>query len=346
MAAGIAHDFNNLLTGVMGNAEIAIDALDEPELVHDCLLEITGGARRAAAICAQILAYTGSTPQRREPVDISDLCRQSLDAATFDLLPTTNLEVHLAGHPPLVAADFAQLCEVLLELVANAREAIGEEPGTITVRTASGELEPDALPGLSFGAAPGPGRYVWLEVTDTGAGMEEDTQRRIFDPFFSTHFLGRGLGLAAVLGIVRAHGGLLTVNSAPGRGTAMRVCLPAAAGLAGRGVVVLAMTKDHDRDAAWRVLQQCGYAVVAVRSGEEAQAVVRQGLDPDCLLLTGHVARGHGAALRALARPGAAFVVCGEARDLDLGPRAVVVPRSSSLAGLTTAVGQAVRADA
>ena len=225
LAGGIAHDFNNLLTVILANATFARDArgsaTDEP------LAHIETAARRAADLCRQMLAYAGRGSFLVEHVDLGQLVQDTARLLLVSISKKADLQVALTPGLPVVDADASQLRQVVMNLVINASESIGESSGTIRLSTRLGRPEPVAGGVIHSFDLPG-GECVCLEIADTGSGMSPTTLSRVFDPFFTTKFTGRGLGLAAVLGIVRAHHGALTVDSAPGHGTTFRLFLPAA----------------------------------------------------------------------------------------------------------------------
>ena len=230
LAAGVAHDFNNLLVGILGGASYAMDSLAPNHPAQPMLRTVVEAGERAADLTRKMLAYAGKGAFYMERTDLDrlvhDTCR-SLEATvphtiTFDLQPNHKL--------PAIETDPMQLRHVVTDLIVNAVEAIGEgNRGTITVRTESVDLHEEAAQQNGCAAASvKPGRYVAVEVRDTGCGMDEETQKRVFDPFFSTKFAGRGLGLAAVEGFVRSSGGRVVVESTEGQGSCFRVLLPEA----------------------------------------------------------------------------------------------------------------------
>ena len=228
LIGGIAHEFNGLLTGVLGNAGIALDELDHDSLAAACVHDIEAASERAADLSAQLLEFSGGARRIREPLELSSLVAklsERINAAVSSLV-----SVRLALHPdlPEIEGDRGQLRQLIMSLVTNASEAIAAGPGELTVATGCDEFTSDALANLVEAEAIGPGRYVWLEIRDTGSGMDEATRGRIFEPYFSTRAAGRGLGLAAALGIVRSHRGGITVESAPGAGARFRILLPPA----------------------------------------------------------------------------------------------------------------------
>ncbi|MFP4030451.1 MAG: ATP-binding protein [Desulfococcaceae bacterium] len=226
LAGGVAHDFNNLLQSVMGNIELALMDLPPDSPATESIFQIESAARRLADLTNQLLAYAGRGKFNTGPVNLADLTAETAGLLRTLLGKRATLKMEPGDEPPVVHADSTQMRQVLMNLITNASEAIGEEEGTITIRTGvspPADIPPDEA---ELGAPLSPGRYAWVEVADTGSGMDAETRSRMFDPFFSTKFTGRGLGLAAVLGIVRGHGGAVRVWSQPGEGTTIRLILP------------------------------------------------------------------------------------------------------------------------
>ncbi|MCC6409196.1 MAG: PAS domain-containing protein [Planctomycetes bacterium] len=226
LAGGIAHDFNNLLTGILGNAELALHSDELPARTRSALLAIQRSAGRAADLTRQMLAYSGRATFQRARVDLSAEVREIGALLASSIAKKVELRFQLASDLPPIDADRAQLQQLVMNLVINAAEAIGDDTGEVLVSTwawTNPRVERDV--NFPTDGLP-PGSYSVLEVRDDGCGMDEATMQRIFDPFFTTKFTGRGLGLAAVLGIVRAHDGGLKVQTELGRGTAFRVFLP------------------------------------------------------------------------------------------------------------------------
>jgi PAS domain S-box-containing protein len=229
LAGGVAHDFNNILTVILGCAGLARRAVPAGSPAQAHLDQIEQASRRAADLCRQLLAYAGRGQVVVGRTDLNRLVRDS--AALLEVPAAKGASVRFEPDPsaPYVQADTAQVRQVLVNLVMNAGEALGESGGEVRVRTAVADV-PDGPPEPGYRLPPAPGRYVVLEVADTGPGIPPNVQARMFDPFYSTKFAGRGLGLAAVLGIVRAHKGAIRVDTAPGRGTTVRVLWPAVPG--------------------------------------------------------------------------------------------------------------------
>jgi len=227
LAGGIAHDLANLLGGVLGHAELALLQVAPGDAARAHLEQAIEGAHRGGDLTRQLLAYAGRGETRREAVDLGALVRGMGDLLRVALGGGCELRYELLDDAPAVEADAAQLRQVVMNLITNGAEAIGDAGGTLHVVTSTRRMAADELAGYRFGDLLLPGEYVALRVSDTGAGMTDEVRSRIFEPFFSTKRAGRGLGLAAVLGIVRGHGGALRVDSAPGRGTTFEILLPA-----------------------------------------------------------------------------------------------------------------------
>jgi PAS domain S-box-containing protein len=230
LAGGIAHDFNNLLVGILGNACLAQEMLPAPHPAAAPLQDVVEASEATAALVRQLLAFAGKGQFSVEPVRLGQAVAGITRLLQSSIPKTIDLRFNLAPDVPPVAADPSQIQQVVMNLIINAAEAIGARPGRIAVAVRARELDGSFLHAAPAGPPIRPGRYVVLEVQDDGPGMDEDTRARIFDPFFSTKFAGRGLGLAAVMGIVRAHKGAIQVVSAPGQGSTFEVLLPAMSG--------------------------------------------------------------------------------------------------------------------
>jgi signal transduction histidine kinase len=227
LAGGIAHDFNNLLTAILGNANLLRIERHQSPTAAAQLDQIEAAARRAAELCRQMLAYAGRGRFALQPLDLNALIR-GIEALMAVTLPgRATLNISLAPRLPAVLADDTQIRQLLMNLVINASEALRDGFGTIAIATSSGRRTTGELAATVFSPQLNGGEYVSLSVSDTGEGMTDDTMARIFDPFFSTRFTGRGLGLAAVVGIVRAHKAALRVESHPGSGSTFELLLPA-----------------------------------------------------------------------------------------------------------------------
>jgi PAS domain S-box-containing protein len=222
-AAGVAHDFNNLLTGILGNADLLAIQAPADGAQRRTAEAIIIGAQRAADLVSKMLAYAGEGRVVSERVDLDTLTREMVDVMAASARHCT-LTYSSPGPLPAVDADPTQIRQVVLNLIMNAVEAV-EEGGLVTVATGQESLDRAALAQMTYGADADPGPYVFVDVVDNGVGMSDDTLARIFDPFYSTKDQGRGLGLAAVRGIVRSHQAALRVTTKPGQGTRFRVWL-------------------------------------------------------------------------------------------------------------------------
>jgi PAS domain S-box-containing protein len=229
LAGGMAHDFNNLLAGILGYAELALQDLPSTSNARADIEAVIRGAHEAAELTNQMLAYSGKGHFVIQPVDLNKLIQETHELLEASIAETCLVRYDLAHQLLPIDADHGQMRQVIVNLLINAAEAIGTADGTITLITAQESLSRESLDGLMFGADLALGLYVRLTVADTGAGMDEATLARIFDPFFTTKFTGRGLGLAALQGIVRGHRGALRVTSAPGEGTVFSIWFPGTA---------------------------------------------------------------------------------------------------------------------
>lgn len=227
LAGGIAHDFNNLLTVIAGNVELAMMDLEAHSPVQQPLKAATAAAQRAADLTRQILAFSGRGRCVHTDVDLSDLVGGMAELLNASISKKASLRLHLASELPFIAADAAQLQQVIINLATNASEALEEKPGLITITTCVRECDAEVLARRRSAQPLAPGPYVILEVRDTGCGMDAAVQQQLFVPFFTTKFTGRGLGMPAVLGVVRSHQGGILVSSQPGRGTVISVLFPA-----------------------------------------------------------------------------------------------------------------------
>ncbi|PWH19809.1 MAG: hypothetical protein DDG58_04300 [Ardenticatenia bacterium] len=228
LAGGVAHDFNNLLTAIQGHLEMAQQQISNATSVRwhlDVALQVVG---RATDLTRQMLAYAGKGQFIVQEVDLNALIEQNRAMFSAALSRSITFDLQLAAQLPPVRADVGQLQQVIMNLITNASEAIGDRHGVITLRTGVQICDAAYLQRSGLEEKPPAGPYVFIEVSDTGCGMDERTRERIFEPFFTTKFTGRGLGMAAVQGIVRALQGAIMVDSQPGHGTTIRILLPVA----------------------------------------------------------------------------------------------------------------------
>ena len=290
LAGGIAHDFNNLLMVILGNADLALSKSPADSPVRGFIGNIDAAAQRAADLANQMLAYSGKGRFLIEPIDLSRLVGEMGHLLASVTSKRAAVRYRLAEHLPPVQADATQLRQVVMNLITNASDAIGDREGVISIATGSVEIGPPGSAARTSGPALPPGTYVFLEVADTGGGMDPTTQARMFDPFYTTKQTGRGLGLASVLGIVRGHRGEIQVASRPGEGTTFTVLLPAApeaapAGTpaAGKGAtgqrpaagrtILLVDDEEHVLQTTRVMLEESGFTVVTAVDGAEAVEV-------------------------------------------------------------------------
>jgi PAS domain S-box-containing protein len=286
LAGGIAHDFNNLLTGILGNASLASVNPSLDASARACVREVMRAAERAAFLTGQMLAYAGKGRFLVRRLDIGEQIREISALARTSIPKTVELVLDIGSHLPPVEADAGQMHQLVMNLVINGAEAVGDiRGGTVIIRAAAREVSREELSGSYSAPGLSAGVYVEIGVSDNGSGMDEETRARMFDPFFTTKFTGRGLGLAAVMGIVTGHGGAIRVWSSPGRGSKFEVLLPAAAEAdmaeapapvmhrVPEGVTVLLIDDEEIvRNVAIAVLEQAGFHVLTAGNG-------RAGLD-------------------------------------------------------------------
>lgn len=305
MASGIAHDFNNILTTIMGNLVLARKKLpaDSP-LLHN-VVNAMKGAKSASELTRQMLAYSGKGHFRIEKVDLNSVVQDNFDILKTSIPRGVTFHLDIAPDLPVVEGDRGQIQQIILNLITNASEAVGNSAGSVTISTGAGYLGNDEIEKSRLNKKPEPGQFVWIKVSDTGCGMDEVTQEKLFDPFFTTKFTGRGLGMSAVLGIVKSHGGVITVDSAPGAGTVMRVLFPAlkqeTAAEAGkeqkrskavektdslRNKILIVDNEDIVRTVCVDIVNHCGFIALSAADGVEALRSLKmnQGLI-NCVIL-------------------------------------------------------------
>jgi len=228
LAGGIAHDFNNILTAIMGHASLAEHkVMRSPVAVQEHLQVIISASEKAADLCKQMLAYSGKGRFVIQPLHVSELIGSIVNILEVSLHKGVVLKMELQENLPYIEADASQVQQVVMNLLTNANEAIGERGGVVSIRTGTTFVDQGCLQDSMCADDITLGTHVFIEVSDTGCGMDEVTMEKMFDPFFSTKFTGRGLGMSAVLGIVRGHHGVLKVDSKPNQGTTFRISVPA-----------------------------------------------------------------------------------------------------------------------
>ena len=301
LAGGIAHDFNNLLMVILGNAELAAMEIHEDSLANSSIDEIKKASQRAAELCAQMLAYSGRGQFVIEPIDLSQIVSDMSNMLEVSISKKVVLRTQFADDLPAVDADVTQIRQIVMNLITNASEAIGDTDGVIALTTDTIQCDREYLKSTYLGEDLHEGLYVRLEVVDTGCGMDAETQARLFDPFFTTKFTGRGLGLAAGLGIIRGHGGAVTVSSELAVGSRFGVLLPACTTLAREikppaevdsdptgvaGTVLLADDEASVLSIARRLLERMGLTVIPAVDGQEAVDIYRDRCgEIDCVIL-------------------------------------------------------------
>ena len=298
LAGGIAHDFNNILMVIMGNAELALMHIDKKSPVANNLNQIEHASARAADLATQMLAYSGKGKFIIESINLNRLIEDMHQMLEVSVSKKAMLKLDLSPYLPPIEADPTQMQQIVMNLVINASEAIGDRNGFITVTTRRIEYKKKVLREYWKDWDIGEGLYVYLEVSDSGCGMNDETLKKIFDPFFSTKFMGRGLGLAAVHGIVRAHKGAISVDSKPDKGTSFKLLLPASgepaelsvnndhqACLKAEGKVLLVDDEEMVRSIAKNMLNELGYDVIMACDGIEALEVFKATPDISFVIL-------------------------------------------------------------
>jgi len=284
LSGGIAHDFNNLLTAILGNANLGAMHLPPESPARPFLQQIEQATLRAADLTRQLLAYAGKGRLQVIEVDLNRLVVEMTQLLTVSISKKAVVRYDLAPDLPHISADPSQMQQLVMNLVTNASEAIGEEvSGLITVRTGVQAVDERYADGLLPALPLAAGRFVTLEVSDTGCGMSAEVRERIFDPFFTTKFTGRGLGLSAMLGILRSHHGSLKVYSEVGRGSVFKLFLPALARETGdapppyvtpewhgHGTLLVVDDEPSARAVARALAESIGFQVLEAADGQEA----------------------------------------------------------------------------
>ncbi len=284
LAGGIAHDFNNILMAILGHAELAQAELPPGSPAREDLQEIANASHRAAELCRQMMAYSGRGHIQAETVDLVELIGNIVHLLSSVISKKVLLNLNLEKNLPPILGDPSQIDQVLMNLVLNASEAIGERSGVITISAGAMDCTREYLRSTYLDEDLPAGLYVTLEVSDTGVGMSRETLAHLFEPFFSTKAGGRGLGLAAVLGIVRAHKGAIKVYSELGKGTTFKVLFPTApaedsvrprraetaSSWRGEGTILLVDDEETIRALGKRMLESLGFDVITAADGREA----------------------------------------------------------------------------
>ncbi len=288
LAGGIAHDFNNLLMAILGNADLALVRMSPASPARPNLLAIEEASRRAADLCRQMLAYSGKGRFLIEALDLNALVQEMTNMLQISISKKAVLKFSLSDMVPPIEGDATQIRQVIMNLIINASEAIGDRSGIISIATGAMDCDRDYLVDTYLDENLQPGLYTYVEVADTGCGMDGETRNRLFDPFFTTKFTGRGLGMSAVLGIVRGHRGAIKIYSEPGRGTTIKVlfpvteeAIPMAGSLDSDGnadrlagaVVLLVDDEETVRSVGRQMLELLGLQVTVAENGRQAVAI-------------------------------------------------------------------------
>ena len=301
LAGGIAYDFNNLLMVILGNADLALSELSPVSPARENILAIEKAARRSAELCKQMLAYAGKGRFVVQAVNLSEIIEAMIQMLEVSVSKKNVLKYHLAPNLPLVEADISQVRQVIMNLVINAAEAIGERSGVISITSGAMECDTAYLANTFVYEQHLPeGVYCYIEVADTGCGMDDEIKSRLFDPFFTTKFTGRGLGMSAVLGIARSHRGAIKVYTESGRGSTIKVLFPAMPAsdrqpraipsyadpaFAGK-TLLLVDDEETVRTVGRQMLERMGFVVIPAGDGREALDVFRKQADIlDCVIM-------------------------------------------------------------
>ena len=298
LAGGIAHDFNNILMAIIGNADLAMMRINKESPAVENLHRIEQSAARAADLAKQMLAYSGKGKFIIENIDLNCLLEEMLHMLEVSISKKAVLRFNLHRPLPSIEADATQIRQIVMNLVINASEAIGARSGVIAITTGCMNCDLDYLKDVWLDENLAGGLYVYLEIADTGCGMDRETLTKIFDPFFTTKFTGRGLGMAAVLGIVRGHKGAIKVYSEAGKGTSFKILIPASDRPAeifdgerqgswwrGSGTVLLVDDEETVRGIGAEMLHELGFTVITADDGVEAVEVLKSNPDISLVIL-------------------------------------------------------------
>ena len=310
LSGGIAHDFNNLLLVVLGNLDLALMKLPEEAIARKNIGQAITASRHAAKLTNMMLAYSGKGSFIIKELSLTELVEENVAMLSAAISKSIKLELQLDHALPLIMADAGQIQQVVMNLITNASEAIGDAKGSITLATGVNEFDPSTLQHSRLEEKLPSGSYVWLEVRDTGCGMDVDTLHKLFDPFFTTKFTGRGLGMSAVLGIIRAHKGAFLVESKPAAGTTIKalfpivdfprteqantpvgatkdVTVPSSA-----GAILIVDDEEMIRGVCFDLIEELGFEALVAGDGEEALRIFREHGNRICLVLLDQVMPG------------------------------------------------------
>ncbi|MDD2899137.1 MAG: PAS domain S-box protein [Desulfuromonadaceae bacterium] len=297
MAGGIAHDFNNLLQTILGNMELAARALPQDASAHTYITQALNSGQAAVHLTSLMLAYVGRGAIAKKDLDLNELVRVNADMLKTTVGSAVLFDLSLTQDLPKIMADEAQVQQVVMNLLTNAAESIEKQPSFVRLTTGVQDCDQACMSTSLLDKKPEPGRYVFLEVSDTGCGMSADTMKRLFDPFFTTKFTGRGLGMSAVMGIMKSHNGALFVQSELGKGTVFRVLFPASEVMQPEllpdrmttpaenstgtekplsGVALVVDDEKNVLRTCKKMVELCGFTVITARDGIEAVTRFRE----------------------------------------------------------------------
>ncbi|MBN2609801.1 MAG: PAS domain S-box protein [Candidatus Fermentibacteraceae bacterium] len=300
LAGGIAHDFNNILMAILGYADLALLDSEPGSPSRSSIEEIEKAARNAADLTKQMLAYSGKGKFQIAKLDLNKIIREMTHLLEISISKKAVIKFNLAAKLPPIEADPSQIRQIIMNLITNASDSMEDTSGVITITTNIMDCDSDYLGTVYLSDRVEEGTYVYMEVADTGCGMDDQTLKRLFDPFFTAKFTGRGLGLSAVLGIIRGHGGTIKVYSEEGSGSSFKVLLPAVKGEAESGArkdvcrleefrggtVLLVDDEVSVREVGMSMLERKGYDVLVAGDGREALEIFREKHDEiDCIIL-------------------------------------------------------------
>lgn len=290
LAGGIAHDFNNLLAGILGNADLALMDLSQVSPARESVEDIQTSAIRAADLCKQMLAYSGKGKFVIKPISLNEIIKETTHLLQLSISKSAVINYNLFEDLPAIEADPTQVRQVIMNLVTNASEAIGDKSGVITLNTGVMECDRHYLKDTFSDSDLPEGMYVYLEVADTGCGIKQENLKKIFDPFYTTKVTGRGLGLAALLGIVRGHKGAIRVYSETGKGTTFKIIFPSSEKASvksteqslleknwrGSGKILVIDDDESVRTVTRRALEKVGFTILTAPEGVEGLKILEK----------------------------------------------------------------------
>jgi signal transduction histidine kinase len=306
MAGGIAHDFNNLLHSILGNMELASMHLASDSAPQKNIANAVISGKHAAHLTSLMLTYAGKGFVTKKELNLNDLVRENADILKTAATTAVSTELHLSTELPFILADEAHIQQVVMNLIINAAESIERQPGVVKVTTGIKSCDQAFLASSHLSEKPEPGRFVFLEVSDNGCGMDKETLACLFDPFFTTKFTGRGLGMSAVLGIMRVHNGALLVESEPGSGTTFRALFPVSKSALPatdeepvtslsekcttleKSLSGVALVVDDEKSVlkvCTKMVQLCGFTVITACDGIDAVTKFREHADEIVVVL-------------------------------------------------------------